>query len=181
MRGEKEVKLADFGCCKGVFAEAPHTEYISTRWYRPPECLLTDGYYDSKVGAREQIDIWGVGCVLYEIITGDPLFKGEDEMDQINKIHDVMGTPHPEVLAFYQEYQALTRLASHMEFNFEEKKGAGLRAMLPEDRSSEDLLDLLARMLAYEPHTRISAGEALRHPFFLEVVEKEMELEKSTL
>jgi len=41
--------------------------------------------------------------VLFEIITGDPLFKGDDEMDQINKIHDVMGTPHPEVLAFYQE------------------------------------------------------------------------------
>ena len=75
----------------------------------------------------------------------------------------------------------MTRLASHMEFNFEEKKGIGLRSLLPEDRFADDLLDLLARMLAYEPHTRISAGEALRHPFFLEVVEKEMELEKSTL
>jgi renal tumor antigen len=76
----------------------PHTEYISTRWYRPPECLLTDGFYDSK------IDIWGLGCVLYEIIVLEPLFQGKDEMDQINKIHDVMGTPHPQVLAYYQQY-----------------------------------------------------------------------------
>lgn len=98
IRGDKEVKLADFGCCKGVYADVPHTEYISTRWYRPPECLLTDGYYDSK------IDIWGLGCVLYEIIVLEPLFQGKDEMDQINKIHDVMGTPHPQVLAYYQQY-----------------------------------------------------------------------------
>jgi renal tumor antigen len=48
IRGE-DIKLADFGCCKGVFADMPHTEYISTRWYRPPECLMTDGYYDAKV------------------------------------------------------------------------------------------------------------------------------------
>ena len=44
MRGDL-VKLADFGSCKGIFSERPYTEYISTRWYRPPECLLTDGFY----------------------------------------------------------------------------------------------------------------------------------------
>lgn len=96
IRGE-DIKLADFGCCKGVFAEVPHTEYISTRWYRPPECLMTDGYYDSK------IDIWGIGCVLYEIITLEPLFQGENEIDQIDRIHEVIGTPPLELLEYYQE------------------------------------------------------------------------------
>ena len=43
------IKLADFGSCKGMFSEHPYTEYISTRWYRAPECLLTDGWYDYKV------------------------------------------------------------------------------------------------------------------------------------
>jgi len=43
------VKLADFGSCRGMHSEQPYTEYISTRWYRPPECLMTDGYYDHKV------------------------------------------------------------------------------------------------------------------------------------
>jgi serine/threonine protein kinase len=72
------------------------------------------------------------------------------------------------------------RLASHMEFNFEERQGEGLRSRLPPDASA-DLIDLLHRMLSYEPHARISAGEALRHPFFQEVVENELEMEKSAL
>jgi len=51
------VKLADLGSCRGMFSEHPYTEYISTRWYRPPECLMTDGYYDHKV--REEIFLKG--------------------------------------------------------------------------------------------------------------------------
>ena len=60
------IKLADFGSCKGIFlfnpgiySKHPYTQYISTRWYRAPECLMTDGYYDSKM------DVWGYGCVLF--------------------------------------------------------------------------------------------------------------------
>lgn len=59
----EHIKLADFGSCKGIFSEHPYTEYISTRWYRAPECLLTDGYYSNKM------DIWGVGCVMFEVTT----------------------------------------------------------------------------------------------------------------
>jgi len=70
-----KVKLADFGSCKGMYSEHPYTEYISTRWYRAPECLLTDGYYDYKM------DLWGVGCVMFEIIGLFPLFPGDNELD----------------------------------------------------------------------------------------------------
>ena len=56
------VKLADFGSCRSVFSKQPYTEYISTRWYRAPECLLTDGYYTYKM------DMWSVGCVFFEIM-----------------------------------------------------------------------------------------------------------------
>ena len=49
----EQVKLADFGSCKGIFSDQPYTEYISTRWYRPPECLLTDGYYGYQVKLKE--------------------------------------------------------------------------------------------------------------------------------
>lgn len=55
------LKLGDFGSCRSVYAKQPHTEYISTRWYRAPECLLTDGCYSYKM------DLWSAGCVLYEI------------------------------------------------------------------------------------------------------------------
>uniref|UniRef100_A0A6I8P4G3 MOK protein kinase n=1 Tax=Ornithorhynchus anatinus TaxID=9258 RepID=A0A6I8P4G3_ORNAN len=55
------LKLGDFGSCRSVYSRPPYTEYISTRWYRAPECLLTDGYYSSKM------DMWSAGCVFYEI------------------------------------------------------------------------------------------------------------------
>jgi len=81
------VKLADLGSCRGLYSKPPFTEYISTRWYRAPECLLTDGYYGYKM------DIWGAGCVFFEILSLFPLFPGNNELDQINKIHNIMGTP----------------------------------------------------------------------------------------
>lgn len=66
---DETVKLADFGSCKGTLcgdsgrhSQQPYTEYISTRWYRAPECLMTDGYYNEKM------DIWGFGCVLFELL-----------------------------------------------------------------------------------------------------------------
>jgi renal tumor antigen len=93
------VKVADLGSCKGTVysnvgrhSQQPYTEYISTRWYRAPECLMTDGYYNEKM------DIWGFGCVLYELITKVPLFAGRDELDQVNRIHNVLGTHKPEIL-----------------------------------------------------------------------------------
>ena len=69
------VKLADFGSCRGIYSKPPFTEYISTRWYRPPECLLTDGYYNHKM------DYWGIGCVFFEVLTLTPLFPGTNELD----------------------------------------------------------------------------------------------------
>lgn len=84
---EDQVKLADFGSCRGIYSKQPYTEYISTRWYRAPECLLTDGYYGYKM------DLWGVGCVMFEVISLFPLFPGNDELDQVHKIHHILGTP----------------------------------------------------------------------------------------
>ena len=81
------VKIADFGSCRGIHSKAPYTEYIATRWYRSPECLLCKGLYNYK------LDIWGAGCVLYEVITKHPLFPGKNEMDQLQKIHNIMGSP----------------------------------------------------------------------------------------
>jgi len=69
------VKLIDFGSCRGIFSKLPYTEYISTRWYRPPECLLTDGYYNYKM------DMWGFGCVFFELLSLFPLFPGKHELD----------------------------------------------------------------------------------------------------
>ena len=89
---EDQVKLADFGSCRGIYSKQPYTEYISTRWYRAPECLLTDGYYGYKM------DLWGVGCVMFEVVSLFPLFPGNDELDQVHKIHNILGTPEEALL-----------------------------------------------------------------------------------
>jgi len=86
------LKLADFGSCKSVYSKHPFTEYISTRWYRAPECLLTDGFYDHKM------DMWSVGCVMFEAMCLRPLFPGSNELDQVAKIHEIIGSPSPPVL-----------------------------------------------------------------------------------
>ena len=86
------LKLADFGSCRGINSSRPLTEYISTRWYRPPECLITNGYYGYKM------DLWGVGCVLFEITSLFPLFPGNDEIDQVHRVNNILGVPDEEVL-----------------------------------------------------------------------------------
>ncbi|EGR33614.1 long flagella protein lf4, putative [Ichthyophthirius multifiliis] len=146
------IKLADFGSCKGIYSEHPYTEYISTRWYRAPECLLTDGYYSSKM------DLWGVGCVMFEIMSLFPLFPGNDELDQVHKIHNILGTPNAEIL---QEFQSK---ASHMKFNFPYKKGTGIEKLAP--NMPKDCIDLIQKLLTYDPKDRITAEEALKHLYF---------------
>lgn len=137
------LKLADLGSCKGIYSKLPYTEYISTRWYRPPECLMTDGYYDYKM------DIWGVGCVMFEITTLYPLFPGTNELDQVHRIHSIIGTPHPKVLDRFRRH------ASHMEINFPPKAGTGLESLLA--NQSKDFVDLVKQMLIYDPDERITA------------------------
>ena len=88
LKNNTNIKLADLGSCKGIYGKQPFTEYISTRWYRAPECLLTDGYYNYKM------DIWGLGCVFFEMLTLFPLFPGDNEIDQVNKIHNILGSPN---------------------------------------------------------------------------------------
>lgn len=73
--------------------------------YRAPECLLTDGYYSYKM------DMWGVGCVFFEVVALFPLFPGANEVDQIQKIHNVLGTPSPELLAKFTKRSAQARPA----------------------------------------------------------------------
>ena len=95
---ENNLKIADFGSCKSTDSKPPHTGYISTRWYRPPESLLTRGFYNEKM------DIWAIGFVLYEITTSNPLFPGSSKNDQIHKIHNILGTPTIELLSKFKMY-----------------------------------------------------------------------------
>ncbi|XP_053489719.1 MAPK/MAK/MRK overlapping kinase isoform X2 [Ictalurus furcatus] len=148
------LKLADFGSSRSVYCKPPHTEYISTRWYRAPECLLTDGYYSLKM------DTWSAGCVFFEILSLKPLFPGTNEVDQVSKIHDVLGTPDCMVLQKFKQSRV-------MPFDFLPRKGCGLSQLIP--RCSAPSLSLLYQMLAYDPDERISPRTALQHTCFREL------------
>lgn len=115
---------------------------------------MTDGHYDYKM------DLWGIGAVMFEIISLFPLFPGDNELDQVHKIHNILGTPDPKVLERFAKH------ATHMEFNFPPKKGTGLEKLLP--NATKDCIDLLYRLLTYDPLKRITADEALRHEYFKE-------------
>lgn len=156
----KGLKLADFGSCRGIYSKQPYTEYISTRWYRAPECLLTDGYYGPEM------DLWGAGCVMFEITSLYPLFPGANEVDQINRIHKVFGTPSSDILAKFR-----AKGASHISFDFPAQKGIGLAQLIP--HALPDCVDLLVKMLKYDASERITAREAIRHPYFKDVREAE--------
>lgn len=159
------VKVADFGSCRGIYSKQPYTEYIATRWYRAPECLLTSGYYSFRM------DLWAIGCIAFEIIALFPLFPGSNELDQIERIHNIMGTPDDEILGKFK------RFATHIDFNFAKKKGAGIAPMIP--HVDQHCIDLIQKLLAYDPEERMSARQALRHPYFRELRHADKKREKA--
>ena len=154
------LKLADFGSCRGIYSKQPYTEYISTRWYRAPECLLTDGYYGPEM------DLWGAGCVMFEITSLYPLFPGSNEVDQINRIHKVLGAPGQDVLQKFR-----SKGASHISFDFPPQKGIGIPQLIP--HAPADGVDLMVKLLKYDASERITAREAMRHPYFRDIRETE--------
>lgn len=145
------VKLGDLGSIRGIFSQPPYTEYISTRWYRSPECLLTMGHYGSKM------DVWAAGCVFYEMLTLKPLFPGCNEVDQLYKIHQVLGTP---------SIQYLNRLKTQSQncISFPRLKGCGLDVLLPFlTRSGRNILRL---MIEYDADKRTNVKRLLKHSYF---------------
>jgi renal tumor antigen len=151
-----ELKLVDFGSARQTAARGPFTEYVSTRWYRAPECILTAGSYGPAV------DIWAVGCIFYEILTTRPLFPGKHEIDQIARIHHILGTPAREVLAQFSQNPN-----KQIAFAFPPRQPQELGGLLP--FVSGETLDLLRGLLVYNPIDRITAEEAIEHPVFEEL------------
>ncbi|TFK71652.1 Pkinase-domain-containing protein [Pluteus cervinus] len=152
-----ELKICDFGLSRGFDStpdeNASHlTEYVATRWYRAPEIMLAFRRYSTA------IDMWSIGCILAELLLGKPLFKGKDYVDQLNKVLDVLGTPSEEVIRKIGSDKAQAYVQS-LPF----KKTVPFRNILP----TADLLaiDLLTKMLTFDPGNRITVPQALEHPW----------------
>lgn len=107
------------------------------------------------------MDIWGVGCVFFEVLSLFPLFPGNNELDQVHKIHNILGTPRKEILDRFQKY------ASHMDFNFPQKEGTGIAQLIP--HISSECQEFILKLLAYNPDERPTAKQALNHPYFSDI------------
>lgn len=162
---DDNIKLADFGSVRSVYSKPPYTEYISTRWYRAPECLLTDGYYSYKM------DIWSVGCCFHEILCLHPLFPGQNEIDQVGKIHDILGTPAKSVLDKFKHRNHA------IDFNFPQKKGSGIEKALP--HVSQTAIDIIYKLVEYDFEQRITAKTCLNNAYFRELRDQDKKKSKT--
>ncbi|XP_017492281.1 PREDICTED: cyclin-dependent kinase 2-like [Rhagoletis zephyria] len=149
------IKIADFGLAR-VFTLPMRifTHEVVTLWYRSPEILLGTNYYGPS------IDLWSIGCIFAEMSNKKPLFSGDSEIDQIYRIFRTLGTPDlktwPDV-AKLEDYKP----------NFPKWQKQNLNRLLT--NFDDVAIDLLEKLLIYDPNQRISSTKALTHPYFNDV------------
>ncbi|XP_048659151.1 mitogen-activated protein kinase 12-like isoform X3 [Marmota marmota marmota] len=146
-----ELKILDFGLARQ--ADSEMTGYVVTRWYRAPEVILNWMRY------TQTVDIWSVGCIMAEMITGKILFKGNDHLDQLKEIMKVTGTPPAEFVQKLQSAEAKNYMKGLPEL--EKKDFASVLT-----NASPLAVDLLEKMLVLDAEQRVTAAEALAHPYF---------------
>lgn len=145
------VKIADLGLAREIRSSPPYTDYVSTRWYRAPEILLKSSTYNSPV------DIFSLGCIMAELYLQQPLFNGNSEIDQLQKICKVLGTPG-------RQWQEGHKLARQLGFEFPINDPIPLKDILIS--ASSEAIDLLISMLKFDNSKRITANKMLNHPYF---------------
>lgn len=149
------LKIADFGLARAFQLPIPqYTHEVITVWYRPLEILLGTKLYSVPV------DLWGVGCIHAEMATGSPLFAGDSEIDTAFKIFQKLGTPTEAIWPGVSELPDFKPSFPR----WQHKGWANIRNTLAQVGATG--VDLLDKLMRYNPRTRISAREALTHSYF---------------
>ncbi|KAI8899554.1 kinase-like domain-containing protein [Globomyces pollinis-pini] len=150
-----ELRICDFGLARGETADngpLTNTEYVATRYYRAPEVVLSPKHYSKA------IDLWSVGCIFGEMLTGHILFRGNDYIDQLSKIFEVLGTPQDPTLTQLCSARVLKYLRT-----WPKRQKANFAKLFP---NADNLgLDLIDKLLAFDPQHRINASDALCHAY----------------
>ncbi|KAI3444599.1 hypothetical protein Pfo_001264 [Paulownia fortunei] len=146
-----QLKLCDLGSAKMLVPGEPNISYICSRYYRAPELIFGATEYTTA------IDMWSVGCVMAELLLGQPLFPGESSVDQLVEIIKVLGTPTREEIKCMNP--------NYSEFKFPQIKAHPWHKVFHK-RMPPEAVDLVSRLLQYSPTLRFTALEACAHPFF---------------
>jgi len=151
-----DVKLCDFGSAKVLVKGEPNVAYICSRYYRAPELVFEATEYNTK------IDVWSLGCVMAELLLGNPLFPGDSGVDQLIEIIKILGTPSKD------EIKAMN--PNHTSFKFPQIKAHPWHKVF-RNKAPPTAVDLVSKFLKYKPESRVDPFEALAHNFFDELRE----------
>ena len=157
------IKLGDFGLAR-TLGHNPHiqnmvTEYVATRWYRAPEMILAAQKYGKP------IDMWSVGCILYELLVGTPLLPGKSTKEMMKMMFGVTGFPDR------KEYNEVKNECKIQHIDYDDllqekiKKKKNILQMVSGYTHDEVAIDLLLKLLVFNPKKRLTAEEALEHPY----------------
>ncbi|QLG73238.1 hypothetical protein HG535_0E03220 [Zygotorulaspora mrakii] len=152
-----DLKICDFGLARIADSAENNpncglTEYVATRWYRAPEVMLTAAKYSKAM------DIWSCGCILAELLFKRPLFPGKDYRHQLMLIFGIIGSPTPDDLQCITSKRAREYIATLPPY-----QNISWKNLLP--HSNPLAIDLLQKMLVFDPNKRITAAEVLEHPY----------------
>ncbi|XP_041674397.1 protein kinase shaggy isoform X4 [Drosophila eugracilis] len=148
------LKLCDFGSAKQLLHGEPNVSYICSRYYRAPELIFGAINYTTK------IDVWSAGCVLAELLLGQPIFPGDSGVDQLVEVIKVLGTPTRE--------QIREMNPNYTEFKFPQIKSHPWQKVF-RIRTPTEAINLVSLLLEYTPSARITPLKACAHPFFDEL------------
>ncbi len=154
-----DLAVCDFGLARGVSSEMDGelTEYVVTRWYRAPELLCDNQTYGKAV------DVWSIGCIFAEILLRRPLLQGKDYLHQLKLITKLLGKPKEEDLAFIHNAGARRAIAA-LDYP---TVGQSFTTLFP--GANPLALDILKKMLNFNPIKRCSVEEALCHPYLADL------------
>ncbi|CAJ1085693.1 cyclin-dependent kinase 16 [Xyrichtys novacula] len=148
-----ELKLADFGLARAKsIPTKTYSNEVVTLWYRPPDILLGSTDYSTH------IDMWGVGCIFYEMATGRPLFPGSTVEEELHFIFKLLGTPTE------QSWPGISSNEEFVTYNYPQYRAERLSTHTP--RLSSEGVELLSKFLQFEGKKRISADESMSHRYF---------------
>ena len=149
------LKLCDFGSAKILVSGEPNVSYICSRYYRAPELIFGSTAYTVS------IDVWSAGCVMAELLLGQPHFPGESGVDQLVEIIKILGTPTREQIKSMNE--------NYTEYKFPQIKPCPWNKVFKTRATTIESLEFIAKLLDYTPTERLTAIESLTHPFFDEL------------